>query len=315
LQRDSGLLAADVPNPKTSIDGVIVIHKPVGPTSHDVVVCARRALGISRIGHTGTLDPQASGVLPLVLGQATRLAQHLTGTDKEYLATFRFGATSDTYDASGEIVTAGEALPTRQQIAEALARFLGTFEQVPPLYSAKMVGGERSYVRARAGKPVQPPAVTVTAREIELMTIAGATAEVRVRCSAGFYVRSLAHDVGQALGCGALLEGLVRTEAAGFRLGAALPFEVLVTGRRETLRERVQPMEILLGDLPSVTLTPEGVKWARHGRDLGPRDVLHPLTVMSPLVRMTAPDGKMLGLAEPAKTRGFLHPAVVFSFH
>lgn len=304
-----------MPTPNASIDGVIVIHKPVGPTSHDVVVCARRALGISRIGHTGTLDPQASGVLPLVLGQATRLAQHLTGTDKEYIATLRFGATSDTYDASGEIVTQSATTPSRNAIAEALAGFLGTFEQIPPLYSAKMVGGERSYVRARAGKPVQPPPVPVTAREIELMTIAGATAEVRVRCSAGFYVRSLAHDVGQVLGCGALLEGLVRTEAAGFPLGVAVPFEVLVTGGREALRGRVRPMEALLGDLPSVTLTPEGVKWARHGRDLGPRDLLQPLTVMSPLVRMTAPDGRMLGLAEPAKARGFLHPAVVFSYN
>jgi tRNA pseudouridine55 synthase len=304
-----------VPNLNAPIDGVIVIHKPVGPTSHDVVVCARRALGISRIGHTGTLDPQASGVLPLVLGQATRLAQHLTGTDKEYIATVRFGVTSDTYDASGELVTQSEAVPSRRQIAEALAGFLGTFEQTPPLYSAKMVGGERSYVRARAGKPVQPPPVTVTAREIELMTIDGATAEVRVRCSAGFYVRSLAHDVGQVLGCGALLDGLVRTEAAGFRLGATVPFEVLVTGRREALRGRVQPMESLLRDLPSVTLTSEGVKWARHGRDLGPRDLLQPLTVMPPLVRLTAPDGRMLGLAEPAKSRGFLHPAVVFSYN
>jgi tRNA pseudouridine55 synthase len=298
-----------------SIDGVIVIHKPVGPTSHDVVVCARRALGISRIGHTGTLDPQASGVLPLVLGQATRLAQHLTGTNKEYIATLRFGVTSDTYDASGEIATGSGELPSADRIAETLARFRGTFEQAPPLYSAKMVGGERSYVRARAGKPVQPPSVSVTAHEIELVAVDGARAEVRVRCSAGFYVRSLAHDVGQAAGCGAILDGLVRTEAAGFRLDAAVPFEVLVTERRDALRERVRPMESLLVDLPSVTLTPEGVKWARHGRDLGPRDVLHPLTVMSPLVRMTAPDGRMLGLAEPAKALGFLHPAVVFSYN
>lgn len=299
----------------TTIDGVIVIHKPVGPTSHDVVVCARRALGISRIGHTGTLDPQASGVLPLVLGQATRLAQHLTGTDKEYIATLRFGVTSDTYDAAGEIATGSGELPSTDQIAETLARFRGTFDQTPPLYSAKMVGGERSYVRARAGKPVQPPPVSVTAHEIELMAVDGARAEVRVRCSAGFYVRSLVHDAGQALGCGAILDGLLRTEAAGFRLEVAVPFEVLVTERREVLRTHVRPMESLLVDVPSVTLTPEGVTWARHGRDLGPRDVLQPLAVLPPLVRMTSPDGRMLGLAEPAKARGFLHPAVVFSYN
>jgi tRNA pseudouridine55 synthase len=303
-----------VPKPPL-IDGAIVIHKPVGPTSHDVVVCARRALGISRIGHTGTLDPQASGVLPLVLGQATRLAQHLTGTDKEYVATLRFGVVSDTYDASGEIVEQPSSLPSAEAVAAALVRFHGTFDQTPPLYSAKMVGGERSYVRARAGKPVQPPAVPVTAHAIELLAVEGAQADVRVRCSAGFYVRSLAHDVGQVVGCGAILDALVRTEAAGFRLDEAVPFEVLVTERRDLLRARVRPMEALLGDLPSVTLTAEGARWARHGRDLGPRDLLRPLPAIPPLVRLTMEDGRMVGLAEPAKTHGFLHPAVVFSYN
>ena len=135
----------------------------MGPTSHDVVVCARRSLGVSRIGHTGTLDPQASGVLPLVLGQATRLAQHLTGSDKEYEATIRFGVVTDTYDAAGTI--AGGDRRRAVGGGRRAARWRGssaTFEQTPPLYSAKMVGGERSYVRARAGKPIQPPPVRVT---------------------------------------------------------------------------------------------------------------------------------------------------------
>jgi tRNA pseudouridine55 synthase len=304
-----------VPQSSPSIDGVIVIHKPVGPTSHDVVVCARRALGISRIGHTGTLDPQASGVLPLVLGQATRLAQHLTGSVKEYIATLRFGVTSDTYDVSGELVVHEADPPSAEDVTAALDRFRGTFEQTPPLYSAKMVGGERSYVRARAGKPVQPPAVTVSAHEIELLGVEERRAQLRVRCSAGFYVRSLAHDVGQAIGCGAILDALVRTEAAGFRLDEAVPFETLVTEGRDALRSRVRPMETLLVDLPAVMLTDEGIRWARHGRDLGPRDLVRPLPEMVPLVRMTAPDGRMLGLAEPAKARGFLHPSVVFSYN
>jgi len=297
------------------IDGVLVIHKPVGPTSHDVVVCARRALGISRIGHTGTLDPQASGVLPLVLGQATRLAQHLTGSDKEYLATVRFGLTTDTYDASGEVQEQTGRVPSAEVLTVALQRFNGRFEQTPPLYSAKMVGGERSYVRARAGKPVQPPAATVTAHDIAIVGIDGDRATLRVRCSAGFYVRSLAHDLGQAVGTGAILDALVRTQAAGFDLDSAVPFEILVTESRAALRERVQPIESLLTDLPSVTLTEEGVRFIRHGRDLGPREVVRPLAAIPPLVRMTAPSGQFLGLAEPAKIRGFLHPAVVFSYN
>jgi tRNA pseudouridine55 synthase len=303
-----------VPN-KERIDGVLVVFKPVGPSSHDVVVCARRSLGVTRIGHTGTLDPQASGVLPLVLGQATRLAQHLTGSDKEYEATIRFGIVTDTHDAAGEVVRESALLPSAAEIESALHAFRGTFEQTPPLFSAKMVGGERSYVRARAGKPVQPPPVRVTAHALELLACEGNRATVRVRCSAGFYVRSLAHDLGERLGMGAILDGLIRTEAAGFGASDALPFETLVTAPRAELRQRVRPLERLLDDIPGAALTPEGVEWARHGRDLGPAVLLRPLAVVPPLVRMIGPDGRLVGLAEPAKMPGFLHPSVVFSYN
>ncbi|HEX7779013.1 MAG TPA: tRNA pseudouridine(55) synthase TruB, partial [Vicinamibacterales bacterium] len=243
-------MASCRPSIPGQVHGVLVIHKPVGPTSHDVVVCARRSLGVRRIGHTGTLDPQASGVLPLVLGQATRLAQHLTGSDKEYEATIRFGIVTDTYDAAGAIVEESSAIPSPADVENALRKFVGQFDQVPPLYSAKMVGGERSYVRARSGKPVQPPAVRVRADEVTLVEMNGPRARVRVRCSAGFYVRSLAHDVGQRLGVGGILDGLVRTMWAGFRLDDALPFELLVSGSRADLRTRVRPMEALLTEMP-----------------------------------------------------------------
>lgn len=297
------------------MDGVLVVHKPVGPSSHDIVVVARRSLKISRIGHTGTLDPQASGVLPLVLGQATRLAQHLTGSDKEYVATVRFGVVSSTYDAAGEITETDAPLPTADDIAAALAQFRGTFAQTPPVFSAKMVDGERSYVRARAGKPIQAAPVQVTVRAIELLSFEPPLARVQVRCSAGFYVRSLAHDLGQALGCGAALDGLVRTEAAGFRLDAALPFASLVSAPREDLRRHVRPMEALLTDMPGAELTAEGVEWARHGRDLGPRQLVHPLATLPPLARLLGPDGRLVGLADRGKMPGFLHPTVVFSYN
>jgi tRNA pseudouridine55 synthase len=279
------------------------------------VICARRSLGVSRIGHTGTLDPQASGVLPLVLGQATRLAQHLTGSDKEYEATIRFGIVTDTHDAAGNVLAESGVVPPRRDIEAALERFVGTFEQVPPVYSAKMVGGERSYARARAGKPVAPSSVPVTAYALVLTALEGPSAVVRVRCSAGFYVRSLAHDLGAALGVGAILDGLMRTEAAGFRLSHALPFKTLVTAPRDELRALVQPMETLLNDLPAAELTHEGVRWALHGRDLGPSNLVAPLVGVAPLVRLMGPGGRLIGLAEPAKTRGFLHPAVVFSYN
>jgi tRNA pseudouridine55 synthase len=298
-----------------AIDGVLVVHKPVGPSSHDVVAVARRALGITRIGHTGTLDPQASGVLPLVLGQATRLAQHLTGSDKEYEATIRFGIVTDSHDAAGTVLGESGLVPSVTEINAALERFRGKFSQTPPVYSAKMVDGERSYIRARAGKPRQAAAVDVTTHTLELVGTDGARAIIRVRCSAGFYVRSLAHDLGEALGTGAILDGLVRTEAAGFRLDQALAFESLVTGPRAELHAWVLPMESLLSELPPATLTAEGVRWAINGRELGPSELATPLQVIPALVRMLAPDGRMVGLAEPSNLPGFLHPAVVFSYN
>lgn len=297
-----------------SLDGVLVVHKPVGPSSHDVVAVARRALGLSRVGHTGTLDPQASGVLPLVLGRATRLAQHLTGSDKQYEATVRFGVVTDTYDKAGEVLASSQAAPKIDALEDALHRFRGTFEQIPPAYSAKMIGGARSYVHARAGKALRSPAVTVTTHLVELIGYDPPLARLRIRCSAGFYVRSLAHDLGETLGTGAILEHLVRTEAAGFGLGDAVSFETLAQAPREELRERVLPMESLLTDLPAVSLTTEGVEWAGHGRDLGPAQLTGPPAV-SALVRLFGPDRRLVGLANLSKTPGFLHPTVVFRYN
>jgi tRNA pseudouridine55 synthase len=297
------------------MDGVLVVHKPVGPSSHDIVVVARRSLGVSRIGHTGTLDPQASGVLPLVLGQATRLAQLLTGSDKEYVATLRFGVVTDTHDSAGTVISESAVVPTAEQVEASLSRFRGGFEQTPPVFSAKMVDGERSYVRARAGKPIQSPAVAVTVHSLELLAYEPPTAQLVIRCSAGFYVRSLAHDIGQLLGCGAILEGLIRTSAAGFGLADATPFETLVRAPRAELRCLIRPMEVLLVEIPAVVLTEEGLTWSRHGRELGPRQLRQPLRELPALVRLTGPDGRLIGLAKPGKVPGFLHPTVVFSYN
>ncbi|HUE88409.1 MAG TPA: tRNA pseudouridine(55) synthase TruB [Vicinamibacterales bacterium] len=297
------------------LDGVLVVHKPVGPSSHDVVAVARRSLGLSRIGHTGTLDPQASGVLPLVLGQATRLAQHLTGSDKEYAATVRFGVVTDTYDRTGEVLASSGDVPSIEALETALRRFRGTFAQTPPAYSAKMIGGDRSYVHARAGKPLRSPAVVVTTHIVELLVFEPPLARLRIRCSAGFYVRSLAHDLGEMLATGGILEQLVRTEAAGFGLSEALSFEALVQAPREALRERVLPMESLLTDLPAVWLTMQGVEWAHDGRDLGPAQLTTPRPDAAALVRLFGPDRRLVGLADRSKTPGFLHPTVVFRYN
>lgn len=292
-----------------------MVDKPVGPTSHDVVVCARRALGVSRIGHTGTLDPQASGVLPLVVGQATRLAQHLSASDKEYVATIRFGVTTDTYDAAGTVIEQRDGTPSAAELSAALARFSGRFEQTPPAFSAKMVDGERSYARARAGEAVQPNPVAVTVHALDVLSFDGRSARVRVRCSAGFYVRSLAHDLGEHLGMGAILDALVRTEAAGFRVEDAWPFASLVTATREAVRAAVRPMASLLPEVPGVVLTPQGVEWARHGRVVPPRLIVGDAAAAVPLVRLLGTDGQLVGLGTREGATGLLQPAVIFSYN
>src|SRR6185369_7059433 len=184
------------------MDGLLVIDKPVGPTSHDVVSRMRRVLGERRIGHTGTLDPAASGVLPLVLGRATRLARFLSAGDKRYEAVIRFGVATDTYDAEGTPVGALRkgATPPRHAIETALCDFRGTFLQQPPAYSAKKIAGRRSYDIARAGyaddeSPAFPAPVTVTVRRLEITQIEDDDVTLDIECSAGFYVRSLAHDL------------------------------------------------------------------------------------------------------------------------
>ncbi|MCA1561053.1 MAG: tRNA pseudouridine(55) synthase TruB [Acidobacteria bacterium] len=216
------------------MNGVLVIDKPAGPTSHDVVARVRRATAIRRVGHTGTLDPLATGVLPLVLGRATRLARLLSEADKAYDAVVRLGTATDSYDAQGQaIATSRDAVPidpasiARGTIEAALDTFRGTYLQAPPPFSAKKIGGVRAYALARRREPVQPAAVTVSVHRLDLLGVEGTRVELRVVCSAGFYVRSLAHGLGAVLGCGAHLEALRRTRSGEFGLDAAVPLDAI----------------------------------------------------------------------------------------
>ena len=222
-----------------TLDGLLVVDKPSGPSSHDVVARVRRALGERRIGHTGTLDPLATGVLLLVLGRATRLARFLTARTKTYDAVVRLGVATDTYDADGTPVGPAHAgaWPDAEAVARALDAFRGTFAQQPPAFSAKKVGGVRSYQAARqhaarpdAAVPLPAP-VSVTTYALDVIEQADALLTLRVVCSAGFYVRALAHDLGAALGCGAHLVGLRRTETSGFTLDDALPLAAVAFNR------------------------------------------------------------------------------------
>jgi tRNA pseudouridine55 synthase len=338
------------------MDGLLVIDKPAGPTSHDVVARARRLLREKRIGHAGTLDPMATGVLLLVLGRATRLAKFLSASDKSYDAVVRLGFATDTADAQGR--PAGPAhdgpMPSREAIEAALAPFRGTFMQQPPAFSAKKIDGQRSHQLARSARkaadaadarlkpratdapdlsdlpalpalpasPALPAPASVTAHRIEIVSVEGDRVTLRVDCSAGFYIRSLAHDLGERLGTGAHLAALRRTRSGAFGVDRALDLEA---AERDPARAQaaIVPLAAMLPDLAAVTLTAEGVQRALHGRDIGPDDQLaavssqqsamnHEPSAMShqPFVRLLDPVGELVAIAQPA-AGGLLHPSVV----
>jgi tRNA pseudouridine55 synthase len=304
---------ANRPTGQRDVSGVLVVDKPEGPTSHDVVTLTRRVLGVSRIGHTGTLDPLATGVLPLVVGRATRLAQFLTASDKTYDATIAFGRSTDTYDVKGRETARCDRRPTREQLDEALKSFRGAFEQTPPAFSAKNIDGERSYDLARRRATVdRPKPVTVTVKALDVLAFTGETATLSMTVTAGFYVRSLAHDLGESLRCGAVLVALRRTRSGEFGLDAAVPLEVVLRSPREDLATRLIPMAGLLSELPAVTLRgPANLERLKNGVEMGPNDLTKPVAAGAPLIRLLTPDGELAGLAKPAKTAGFLHGWVV----
>ena len=293
--------------------GVLVVDKPAGPTSHDVVARARRALGLSRVGHTGTLDPLATGVLPLVIGRATWLAQFLTADEKEYLAGVRLGVSTATYDAEGRAGQVAGPPPhvPAAALEAALEAFRGTFAQVPPAFSAKKVDGTRAYRLARHDRAIEMRPVTVTVRELELVAFEEGLAAVRLVCSSGFYVRSFAHDLGQQLGCGAHLETLRRTRSGQFHESAAVPLDTLER-LGEASAAALIPPERLLTELPAVVVSARGARRLSHGNTLGPDDLEdgpRPAGEAGP-IRVLDAHGALLAVAR-VRAPGLLHPVVV----
>jgi tRNA pseudouridine55 synthase len=249
--------------------GVVNLDKPVGPTSHDMVGLLRRLTGTRRIGHAGTLDPLASGVLPILVGAATRFSEELTGGRKRYDAVVRLGARSATDDGEGPIVASGIPVPTEPDVREALARFVGTYDQRPPDFSARKQGGTTAYRAARAGAPIEvaPRRVTVDAIELVSLELVDGQLDVRidVNCGAGTYIRAIARDLGEALGCGGYLGALRRTEAAGLRADDGLrPEQLEALAAEGRLGEAVRPVGDLL-PLPRVTLEGDAAWRFLHG--------------------------------------------------
>ena len=307
-------MTRDVSAPDQTLDGVLVIDKPAGPTSHDVVARVRRALRLRRVGHTGTLDPMATGVLPLVLGRATRLAQFLSGADKTYTTTIRLGVTTDTYDALGTPVAAPAGpMPEIDAAAldAALDRFRGTFNQSPPPFSAKKVGGTRAYALARRGQAVQPAPVSVTVAHLERLWITKERAALRVTATAGFYVRSLAHDLGTVLGCGAHAEALRRERSGEFDLAQACPLEE-VERAPHVATARLVPLSQLDLGMRAVVLTDQGRRYALHGRAIPPSELVPSRATTGAgqsIVRLLDRSGQFVAVAESSE--GTLHPRVV----
>jgi tRNA pseudouridine55 synthase len=249
--------------------GLLVIDKPSGLTSHDVVERIRRILRC-RVGHAGTLDPQATGVLLVCLGAATRLARFLQGHDKAYEGTVRLGWATDTYDAEGEALADPVTPPRlrREQVQEVLDSFVGAIEQTPPAYSAKKVRGQPAYRRARRGEDVRPKPVTVEIHSAELLDLTADTIQVRIHCGAGTYVRTLARELGEALGCPAHLAGLRRTRSGSFSLRHAVSWKAIEETTPQALEERILPATDMVPDWPIAMVGEEGADATATGRIL-----------------------------------------------
>jgi tRNA pseudouridine55 synthase len=246
--------------------GILLMDKPEGVTSFEVVRRARKALGIRKIGHLGTLDPMATGLLPLCLQEATKLVPYLMPAPKVYRARVRLGVATDTQDATGTVVARCEAMPAPEQIYQAAAAFVGEVTQIPPIYSAVHCQGERAHRRARRGEAVDLPPRTVTVYELTVDEVAIPEFTMTVRCSQGTYVRTLAQDLGVALGCGAHLAALRRLAVGAFRVGEALPLAALADLGREELARRLIPLAQCLPGMRPVEVGEAEARRLRQGQ-------------------------------------------------
>jgi tRNA pseudouridine55 synthase len=295
------------------MDGVLVVDKPRGLTSHDVVAVARRSLHEQRIGHTGTLDPLATGVLPLACGRATRLVRFLVASDKDYDATVRFGLATDSYDITGTETARSGLAPTVAAVEAALEPLRGEYTQIPPAFSAKKVGGERAYAKARRDEDVILPPVPVRVTRADLLEFTGTSARIAITCSAGFYVRSFAHALGERVGTGACLEALRRTRSGEFTIDQAVELERLQRSGSAVIGW--VPLDRLLPGLPAARLGAEGRKRVTHGQALGESHLVADRETMrsdeGSWVRLLDEQGQLVALATVARSGEFLHPAVV----
>lgn len=292
--------------------GILLVDKPAGMTSHDVVDRIRRAARMKRVGHTGTLDPAATGLLILCLGPATRLSEHFTGLEKTYEGTMRLGIETVSYDLDGEVV-AERPVPALDvaAIQHHCTPFTGQIQQIPPMVSAVKVDGERLYKLARKGETVERPARSVLVRAYDVLSYDAPDARVRVTCSSGTYVRSLCHDVGQALGCGAVLASLRRLAVGRHSVDDALPLEAFTSP--DSVEARLLPMGEAL-DLPAGVLEDDALAALANGNPISSRNLVGGCPVSHGWLQLKNQSGELLalGMVEPAGLESLVHPKRVF---
>ena len=252
------------------IHGIINVYKEKGFTSHDVVAKLRGIVGQKKIGHTGTLDPDATGVLPVCLGKATKLCDLLTDKNKTYEAVLLLGKTTDTQDITGEVLEekSTEAL-SEEKVREAIEGFIGDYEQIPPMYSALKVNGKKLYELAREGKVIERKARPVKILDIQILEIDLPKVRMEVSCSKGTYIRTLCHDIGEKLGCGGCMESLMRTRVSTFRIEDAKTLDEIETLKQEgKLAELLVPIDVMFPSYPKITVKDDWKAFAKNGNPL-----------------------------------------------
>lgn len=281
------------------MNGIIIIDKPQDWTSNDVVSRLRRVFQTRRIGHGGTLDPMATGVLPVFVGRATRGVEFFEHAEKTYETTLRFGLTTDTEDITGKVLSCQDVTVSREELEAVLPQFRGEIMQVPPMYSALKVNGQKLYDLARKGREVERQPRPITIHQLELLSCGGNEARLRIRCSKGTYIRTLCKDIGQALGCGGCMAALRRIQAGEYTLEGAVPLQELLARSEagEEVESLLRPVDTMFANQPALTLNEEGARRVRNGNTFS--TTAHPGRY-----RVYSPQGEFLALCQVEQGQG-----------
>lgn len=296
------------------INGILNVYKEAGYTSHDVVAKLRGICRQKKIGHTGTLDPDAVGVLPVCLGNATRLCDMLTDKSKEYEAVLLLGKVTDTQDISGKVLEEHPVPAEEEKAVEAVLSFLGTYEQIPPMYSALKVNGKKLYELARAGKEVERAGRPVEIRQIEILSVALPEITFRVVCSKGTYIRTLCHDIGRKLGCGGTMKSLKRTRVGIFTIDNALRLDELEKlVHEDRLEEQVIPVEAMFAELPSVIIQDAFRRLLENGNAFYPNQIREEREAVDGVrVKVYDMEGRFYGIFAYSDEKGRYQPVKMF---